>query len=331
LYAEGRAFRKENLSMQISFCRTKIFLIALILTTVFISYRVESTQNEGESAIKPIASGYSEVNGINLYREIYGKGDPVILLHGGLMTIPEMMPLIQSLGSERTVIAVELQGHGRTADTDRPLSIETLGNDVAALIADLGLKKPDVIGYSFGGAVALRTAIQHPDFVRRLIVLSTPYARSGWYPEVLEGMSQVNSKMAEQLMKVPVGIASQKWPEPERFPQFLDKMGAMMAEDYDWSAEIRKLKMPVMLMFADHDAISTRHIAEFYALLGGGLKDAGWQNTQFTNARLAIIPGYSHYNFSTAPELGLMIKKYLSDPLKKPNTDDAAGASKVSN
>jgi pimeloyl-ACP methyl ester carboxylesterase len=317
--------------MQFKFRTAKTFLSVVTLSALFVSYAVEATQKKDVPSVKPVASGYSDVNGIKLYREIYGKGDPVILLHGGFMTIPEMMPLITPLATERSVIAVELQGHGRTADTDRPLTLETLGDDIAALIVDLGIKKPDIIGYSFGADVALRTAIQRPDLVRRLVVISTPYSRSGWYPEGLKAMSQVNSKMAEQFLKTPTGKMSQKWPKPELFPQFLDKMGAMMAKDYDWSAEIKRFKMPVMLMFADHDAVSTRHIAEFYALLGGGLKDAGWQNTEFTNARLAIIPGYSHYNFTTAPELGPIIKKFLADPMTKTKGDDAVAASKVSN
>jgi pimeloyl-ACP methyl ester carboxylesterase len=131
-------------------------------------------------------------------------------------------------------------------------------------------------------------------------------------------------------MQIPVGIVSRDWPQPERFPRFLDKVEALMAKDYDWSTEIRQLKMPVMLAFADHDAVSTRHIAEFFALLGGGLKDAGWQDTQLTNARLWIIPGYSHYNFGTAPELGVSIEKFLDDPMTKPQGCEATAASKVS-
>lgn len=279
--------------------------------------------------IKPSKSGYADVNGFRLYHEVYGTGEPLVLLPGGLMTIPEMASLVQALATKRQVIAVELQGHGRTADTDRPLRLETMGDDVAALIAHLGFERADVVGYSLGGDVALRTAIQHPDRVRRLVLMSTPFARSGWYPDVQEGMAQVDSKLAEQLKQTPTGIAAQDWPQPERFPQFLDKLGAMMAENYDWSSEVRRLQMPVMLVYADHDAIPTRHIAEFFALLGGGLKDAGWVNTQLTNARLAIIPGYSHYNFYTAPELGPTIEQFLADPLTKPQGGEAAAASKA--
>ncbi len=273
---------------------------------------------ERAMTIKPQRSGYAAVNGVRLYHEVYGTGDPLVLLHGGLMTIPEMMPLVQALADSRQVIAIELQGHGRTADTDRPLRVETMGDDVAALIERLGLGKADVVGYSLGAHVALRTAFQHPDRVRRLVLLSTPYAHSGWYPEGREGMAQMSSKLADQLKGTPTGIAAQDWPQPERFPQFLDKLGAMMREDYDWSAEVRRLQMPVMLVYADHDAVSTRHIAEFFALLGGGLKDPGWQNPQLTNARLAIIPGYTHYNLSTAPELGSIIEKFLADSLTTP-------------
>jgi pimeloyl-ACP methyl ester carboxylesterase len=295
------------------------------------SKNATTPEQKGDSkAMRPVSSGYVDVNGIKLYHEIYGEGEPLALLPGGLMTSKEMSPLIQALSDKRKVIAVELEGHGRTVDTDRPLRFETLGDDVGALIEKLGLGKADVVGWSFGGATALRTAIQHPERVRRLVVISNPYAHSGWYPETRQGMAQVSSKMAEQLMQTPAGMATRDWPHPERFPRFLDKMGALMAQDYDWSAEIRRLKMPVMLAFADHDAVSTQHIAEFFALLGGGLKDAGWQNTQLTNARLSIIPGYSHYNFGTAPELGVSIEKFLDDPMTKPQGGEAAAASKAS-
>ena len=126
-------------------------------------------------------------------------------------------------------------------------------------------------------------------------------------------MSQVTSAMAVHMIQTPTGIASKEWPEPERFPQLLDKLGALLTTDYDWSAEVKRLQLPVMLLYADHDAIPTRHIADFFALLGGGLKDPGWQDTKFTNA----------------PELAPIIDKFLTDSLSSPQGGAAAAASKA--
>jgi pimeloyl-ACP methyl ester carboxylesterase len=260
-----------------------------------------------------VSSGYADVNGIKLYYEIYGQGEPLVLIHGGLTTIGEMQGWVQPLAKTWRVIAVEMQGHGRTADTDRPMSFTTMGDDIAGLLANLKIPKADLVGHSFGGATAIRAAIQHPNMVRRLVVVSSPYARSGWYPEAQRGMSQVGAAMAENMMQTPTGNFSKQWPEPQRFPQFLDKMGKMMGEDYDWSADIAKLPMPVLLVFADNDSISQKHVAEFFALLGGGVNEPGWLNTQLSKSRLAVVPGYSHYNLITSPEAPQIIHKFLDD------------------
>ncbi|MET0388083.1 MAG: alpha/beta hydrolase [Polyangiales bacterium] len=277
---------------------------------------------------KPITQGFIEVNGFKLWHEIYGEGPPVVVLHGGLMTIGEMLPLIAPLAKGHKVIGVELQGHGHTPDTDRPLTLETSGDDVAALIAKLGFEKADVVGYSFGADVALRCAIQHPERVRRLVVISTAAAKRGWYPEAQEGMGSVNGAIADQLKDTPGGKLAAQWPDPSRFPKFLDKMGEMMGGDYDWTAEVKQLPMSVMLVYADHDSVSQQHIAEFYALLGGGITEPGWIETKFTKARLAVIPGYSHYNFMTSTEIAPLIGKYLDNPLTP--SGGAAAASTVS-
>jgi pimeloyl-ACP methyl ester carboxylesterase len=273
-----------------------------------------------------MSSGYSDVNGIKLWHELYGQGEPLVLIHGGLTTIGEMEAWVRPLAQTRQVIAVEMQGHGHTADTDRPMSLATLGDDIAALLDDLKIPKADLAGHSFGAAVAIRAAIQHPDKVRRLVVISSPYAKSGWYPKAREGMSQVGASMAENMMRTPTGQLSQQWPEPQRFPQFLDKMGKLISEDYDWSAEIAKLEMPVLLVFADNDSISQKHIAEFFALLGGGVNEPGWQNTQLSRSRLAIVPGYSHYNFISSPEVPQIVGKFLADPLSNPTAGSAAAS-----
>jgi len=275
-----------------------------------------------------MSSGCADVNGIKLYHEICGQGDPLVLIHGGLMTIGEMQGWVQPLAKTRRVIAVEMQGHGRTADTDRPMSFATMGDDIAALLDHLKIPKADLVGHSFGGATALRAATQHAHKVRRLVVISSPYARSGWYPEAQKGMSQIGASMAKHMLQTPTGQLSQHWSEPQRFSQFLDKMGKMMSEDYDWSADIAKLPMPVLLVFADNDSISQKHVAKFFALLGGGVKEPGWQNTQLSKSRLAIVPGYSHYNFITSPEAPQIISKFLDDPLTNLPTG-AAAASQV--
>ncbi|MEO8184498.1 MAG: alpha/beta hydrolase [Deltaproteobacteria bacterium] len=271
------------------------------------------------------SSGLLEVNGIKLWHEVYGDGPPVIVLSGGLTTIPETMPLIAPLAKQRKVVAVELQGHGRSPDTDRPITLDTTADDVAAIIDALKLGPTDLIGHSFGGAAALRASIRHPEKVRRLVVISSPCARSGWYPEAQRGMASVGAALAEALKDTPTARFARQWPEPQRFPQFLDKMGKALGEDYDWCAEVPTLPMPVLLVYADHDSISQRHIADFFALLGGGITEPGWQNTKFTKARLAIIPGYSHYNFMTSSELPPTVEKFLASSLT--NTGGAAAAS----
>ena len=211
-----------------------------------------TTETSARAPLAPVFSGYADVNGITLYHEIYGQGEPLVLLHGGLMTIGEMSTLLEPFAKTHKVIAVELQGHGRTADTDRPLAFATMGDDIAGLLDQLNIPQADIVGLSLGAAVGLRTAIQHPEKVRRLVVISSPYAKSGWYPEAQKGMGQVGAAMAGNMMQTPTGKFSKQWPEPQRFPQFLDKMGKMMGASYDWSADVKKLPMPVMLVFADN-------------------------------------------------------------------------------
>src|SRR5258708_120564 len=183
-----------------------------------------TAETSARTPLAPVSSGYADVNGIKIYHEIYGEGEPLVLLHGGLMTIGEMSIPLESFAKSHQVIAVELQGHGRTADTDRPLSFETMGDDIAALLDHLNIATAGIVGLSLGAAVGLRTAIQHPEKVRRLVVISSPYAKSGWYPEAQEGMGQISAAMAKHMMQTPTGKFSKQWPEPERFSPFLDKM-----------------------------------------------------------------------------------------------------------
>ncbi|MGH8168543.1 MAG: alpha/beta fold hydrolase, partial [Woeseiaceae bacterium] len=169
-----------------------------------------------------------------------------------------------------------------------------------------------VMGYSMGGAVALRMAVQHPARVRRLALVSTGFAQDGFFPEMLPQQAQVGAGMAEAMKDTPMyqsykAIA----PHPEDFPKLLDRMGELMRQPYDWSEDVKKLKMPVMLVYGDSDMIRPEHIVEFYQLLGGGLKDAGWMREHMSQNRLAILPDLTHYEMFMAPQLAYTVLPFL--------------------
>lgn len=273
-----------------------------------------------QQQLTPAKTGYAEAaEGLRVYYEIHGKGEPIVVLAGGFGDATSMVQTIGPLSRERQVIAIDLEGHCRTALRKTPLSHEKNGDDVAAVLRHLKIAKADVAGYSHGGDAAIRMAIQHPEMVRNLIVISTAAARNGWYPEVLKGMEAVSSAQAEAMKQTPLyqryaAVA----PHPEQWPLLLDRMGELMRKDYDWRAEIAALRMPTLLLFADHDAVSMRHIAEFFALFEGGVRDAGWEGApKLSRARLAIVPGYTHYNFGQGPDIARVIEGYLEQPTSK--------------
>ena len=262
---------------------------------------------------------YADVNGISLYYAEHGAGQPLILLHGGLGMGEMWAPLLPLLAKDRRVITVDLQAHGHTADVDRPLRHETLADDIAALIRYLGLEQADVMGYSLGAATALRTAIQHPGLVRRLVLVSQPCRRDGWYPESLAGMDQMGSQLAEPMKQSPMyQIYSQVAPRVQDWPVLLDKTGDLLRQDFDWSADIAKITAPVMLVYGDADAVRPAHIVEFYGLLGGGLRDANWDGSARPVARLAILPSHTHYDIFASPDLTAAIIPFLDAPSLQP-------------
>jgi pimeloyl-ACP methyl ester carboxylesterase len=285
-------------------------LIAM-LTTVAASFAappiVQAAQEKPAvqtSIPKSTKSGHAAVNGVNYYYAIYGTGEPLLLLHGGFGQIEMFGSNLTNLAQSRQVIGVDLQGHGRTPLGNRKISLVDIGNDMAGVLKKLGYDKVDVLGYSMGGGVAFQFAVQHPEMVRRLVLVSTPYSQDGFYPEMLPQQAALGAPMAEQMKQTPmyksyVAIA----PHPEEFPKLLDQMGAYMREPYDWSAEVKKLTMPVMLIFGDSDMFRPEHIVKFYQLLGGGLKDAGWQREHISQNRLAILPNITHYEMGLAPQL----------------------------
>ena len=249
-------------------------------------------------------NGHILSSGISYYYAISGAGEPLLLLHGGLGHSEMFKPILPSLTKNRLVICIDLQGHGRTTLGDKPIDMVGMGNDMAAILKQLGYPQVDVMGYSFGAGVAFRVAAQHPEMVRRLVIVSGPMAQDGFYPEMLPMQAQVGAAMVEQMKDTPmyksyVAVA----PHPEDFPKLLDRMGELMRTPWDWSADVKKLTMPVMLVYGDADMIRPEHIVKFYQLLGGGLKDAGWQREHMSRNRLAIIPDVTHYEMFMSPML----------------------------
>jgi pimeloyl-ACP methyl ester carboxylesterase len=272
----------------------------------------------GEAA--PVKSGHLPVNGVDYYYEIHGTGEPLLLLHGGLGSIDMFGPVLPAISEGRKVIAVDLHGHGRTALGNRRIDLADMGDDMAAIVRKLGHEKVDVLGYSLGGGVGFRLAAQHPQMVRRLALVSTGYAQSGFYPEMLPQQAAVGAAMAEQMKGTPM-YASYKAvaPKPDDFPKLLDQMGAWMRQPYDWSADVKKLTMPVMLVYGDSDMYRPEHIVDFYQLLGGGLKDAGWQREHMSKHRLAILPDLTHYDIFLSPDLARTVRPFL-DGTSAPKT-----------
>jgi pimeloyl-ACP methyl ester carboxylesterase len=258
-----------------------------------------------------IKTGYAPVNGLNLYYEIHGAGEPLILIHGGVVGITMFGSNLDALSQNRQVIAVELQGHGHTADIDRPLSYEAMADDIYGLMKFLSIEQADVMGYSLGGGVALQTAIRHPQSVRKLVVVSAPFKRDGFYPEVLAAMTQMGPAAAAGMKQSPL---SQLYPNVN-WAVLFTKLGDLLRKDYDWSKEVAAIKAPTMLVFADADAVRPAHIVEFFGLLGGGLKDAGLDGSGRPVAELAILPGLTHYNISSSPALATAVSPFLDAPM----------------
>jgi pimeloyl-ACP methyl ester carboxylesterase len=270
---------------------------------------------------KNFSGKYTLVNGINLYYEIDGQGEPLVLLHGGIGAIEMFGEVLTLLAAGRQVIGVDLQAHGRTADIDRPMTFEAMADDIASLVRFLGLQEVDIMGYSLGGGVALQTAIRHPENVRKLVVVSTPCKRSGWHAEVAANMAQMDMAAAAEPMKQSplYALYSRIAPRVDDWPVLLGKISALLRKDYDWSADVRSIKAPTLLVISDADSVRPAHAVEFFELLGGGKGDAGWDGAGIPNSHLAVLPGLTHYNISSSPALAAAVIPFLDAPMPKAN------------
>jgi pimeloyl-ACP methyl ester carboxylesterase len=263
------------------------------------------------------AGAYADVNGISLYYEIHGTGMPLVLLHGGLGASEMFGPALGRLAEAHQVIAVDLQGHGRTADVDRPIRLETMAEDIAALLNHLGIERVDAVGYSLGGGVAFQLAVRHPDRVRRLVVVSAYFRDDAVDPALRAQQDQVNAAAAEFMKDTPMyALYTRLAPRPQDFPRLLDKIGEYMRQPFDMTAQLRAIRVPTMLVTADADMAPPSHSVEAFKLLDGGLRDGGWmgENRPKGGHALAVLPGLQHYNIFSSPLTAETILAFLDAP-----------------
>ena len=259
---------------------------------------------------------YAEVNGVNLYYETHGSGRPLVLLHGGLGSSEMFGPIIPQLSARHQVVAVDLQGHGRTADIDRPIDTRLMADDIAVLIDHLKLDKPDLVGYSLGGGVAFHTAVKYPQKVRRLVAAAANVRRDAIPAEMLAQQSQVTAAAAEFMKDTPMYELYQRVaPRPQDFPKLLDKIGQSMAKDFDYSEEVRGLQVPTLIVCADADMAPPSHYVEVFKLLDGGLRDGGWMGEGRPKGghALAVLPGLTHYNLGSSPLFAAVTLAFLDE------------------
>ena len=260
---------------------------------------------------------YAELNGLNLYYESHGTGRPLILLHGGLGSGEMFGPILPALSQHHQVIVVDLQGHGRTADIDRPIEMGFLADDIAALIDHLGLERPDLVGYSLGGGVAFFTAVKYPQKVGKLVMAAANIRREAIPPEMLAQQAQVNSAAIEFMKDTPMYQLYQRVaPRPEDFGRLLDKIGESMKRDFDHSEEMRGLQVPTMIVCADADMAPPSHYVEAFKLLDGGLRDGGWMGEGRPKGghALAVLPGLTHYNLGASPLFARVALDFIDQP-----------------
>jgi pimeloyl-ACP methyl ester carboxylesterase len=248
-----------------------------------------------------------------MYYEIHGTGKPLVLLHGGFMAIETLEPLLPTLAKNRQVIAAELEGHGRTADLDRPLSYEQMAEDVAGLLEQLEIEQTDVFGFSLGGMTALRLAVRYPDLVRKLVVASVVYNNEGYYPSIVAGWP---SMTPEALVGTPMEqLYIQTAPDPKHWPVFVAKVRQALMDFQGWPAtDIRSIKAPTLLLLGDADIVRPEHALEMFRMLGGARADGGMNG--LPKSQFAVLPGTSHFDLLMRTDLLLpIITPFLDAPM----------------
>jgi pimeloyl-ACP methyl ester carboxylesterase len=238
---------------------------------------------------------------------------PVLVLHGAFMSADAMKPLTDLL-DDRPVIAVDQRGHGRTGDLPGPISYEALADDAAAVLADAGVERADVFGYSMGAGAALQLALRHPERVKHLVLASMTFNEGGALPGFAQQMESLTPEVfAGSAMEAEFRRLS---PTPDAFPALVDKI-KVMGRGQNWPADrIRALTSPTFIIIGDHDMVRPEHAVELYRLRGGGDPARASQPflTEAPPARLAILPASSHVDvFGDPVLLAAMILPFLDD------------------
>ncbi|HJT11850.1 MAG TPA: alpha/beta hydrolase [Dongiaceae bacterium] len=265
------------------------------------------------AAAEPVGNRV-EVNGMQMYYEVSGEGQPLVVLHGAYMNIPSMGAIIPKLAETHKVYALEFQGHGRTTDIDRPITYPNLADDVAAFMDKVGLQRADVFGYSMGAAAGLQLAIRHPDKVNKLIAASAAYDAEGWQPEFKAFIPQMTVEMfvgmpfAEEYRKLAAN--------PDGFPALVEKLIALEKEPMAWGADVKAMKTPVLIITGDADVATLEHSVALFRLLGGGVM--GDMGKPLPASRLAVLPATSHTAVITQIDLLLaFIEPFLKGETPK--------------
>jgi pimeloyl-ACP methyl ester carboxylesterase len=259
----------------------------MLRSTTFVSALLVAGAAFAQS--EPVADRV-EVNGMQMYYEVSGAGDPLIVLHGAYMNIPSMGEIVPKLAETHTVYALEFQGHGRTTDIDRPITYPNLADDVAAFMDAVGLEKADVFGYSMGAAAGLQLAIRHPEKVTKLAAASVSYDAEGWQPAFTAFIPQMTR---EFFVGTPMEDAYRELAaDPDGFPALVDKLIALEHEPMAWGSDVEALETPVLIITGDADVTTLEHAVAMFRLLGGG--GMGDMGEPLPASRLAVLPATSH-------------------------------------
>ncbi|UYQ94953.1 alpha/beta hydrolase [Chitinophaga horti] len=295
----------------------KLLIIALL--AIFAACQPASKKHElsmkDSTQLKPVQSGYADVNGLKMYYEVYGSGKPLVMIHGSYMNIPlNWAHMIPSLAKDRQVIVAEMQGHGRTKDIERELSYEGMADDVSGLLKHLKVDSADILGYSMGGGIAFQVAVRHPQQVRRLVILSGTYAHDGWWPEVEAVFATFTGDMFKgtpiQQQYDSMGN------DPARFDAYIKKVIRVDTKPYDWSNEVKNIKAPILMAIGDADGVRYEHALELFRAKGGGkMGDMGGR----PKSRLAILPGTTHVGMMQQTDVVVpMVANFLDADLDAP-------------